>query len=376
MVALTLQTQLAPTTFHQNLKTAWKSLRFQAPGIATKIIADGGENYEFEYVSPKGTQEADEWMATTLLEKPKTSSSQELVSALVNDTKERNKCSIPAQDYVSRLYFSPGSKEGQYHICIFSQHAALDGRGSLLALNILLKKLVEPETPNKWGKEVEQLPLSMSYTLGLRKDGDKAPEGFQDLMEAMYKGQAENQACSALFQPSTMAYMPTFQPFATLPTHASKKLIPDVATQYAKFQTSADAIKKAAKAHHVPFSYTVAAAIALALYKNSNNQSNAKAITLPGVPTDTRFRLPDNKRRTFIANGIVAAGSMMVPVSLLQASLVFSAFSENAHELISSTRKLTRRRPRLQKCRLPTGKSLIRLQNSGRLERSESFAGD
>ena len=84
--SLSIQTELSTATFKQALRSAWEALRFRAPQIATKLVA-AGETFEFEYVSPNA-KELDEWAAITLLEKPASSSSQELVTALVNDSEE------------------------------------------------------------------------------------------------------------------------------------------------------------------------------------------------------------------------------------------------------------------------------------------------
>ena len=190
-MALSVETKLAPAAFRQNLKAAWKALRFQAPILATKILV-AGDSFEFEYVSPANAEQADKWVAETLLEVPGSDSSQDLVTSLVNDDKEREKYYPDYAGYAAGLYFAPGKAEGQYHICLFSQHAAVDGRGSLLAFDILLSNVSDPQTVTSWGGEIERLPLPISYKLGLRKDGDIAPEGLDQILQAMQKQEADN----------------------------------------------------------------------------------------------------------------------------------------------------------------------------------------
>ena len=168
------------------------ALRFEAPGIATKILISG-DSFEFEYVSPTTEEQVNEWVATTLLEKSSCKSPQDLISSLVNDAEEREKYCPEYAGFASRLYFASGKEEGQYHICLYSQHAALDGRGSLLALDILLRHLPAPEMIKEWGGEIDRLPLSASYAIGLRKDGDVAPEGFAGIMQAMQDQQTKHQ---------------------------------------------------------------------------------------------------------------------------------------------------------------------------------------
>lgn len=123
---------------------------------------------------------------------PSRDTSQDLVNSLVNDVKEREKYYPQYAGHSSGLYYAPGREEGQYHICLFSQHAAVDGRGSLIALDILLGQLPAPEIIKDWGEEIERLPLPLSFKLGLRKDGDIAPEGLNQIMQAMQKQEADN----------------------------------------------------------------------------------------------------------------------------------------------------------------------------------------
>ena len=192
LAALSLRTKLAPAAFQKHLKAAWIALRFHAPSVATKIFVTG-DSYEFEYITPKNAEEVDEWVAHTLLEKPSCNVSQDLVFNLINDGKEREKYNPDYAGYSCGLYFAPGKLQGQYHICLFNQHAAIDGRGALLALDILLKHLGSPQIAARWGEEVKRLPLPVSYATGLRKDGDVAPEGFNDLMQAMQDHQSQHQ---------------------------------------------------------------------------------------------------------------------------------------------------------------------------------------
>ena len=194
IAALTLQTQLDSTAFQQNLKVAWKVLRFQAPGIATKLLVAEEDSYELEYISPKNTQKADEWVATTLIEKSSCKNPQDLVSVIVNDKQERDKYVPEYGGYSSGLYFARGEIKRQYHICFFGQHSAIDGRGALLALDMLLNYFTSSsQTVEKWGEEIRRLPVSASYTMGLRKDGDTAPEGFDDVMQASRDQQTKNE---------------------------------------------------------------------------------------------------------------------------------------------------------------------------------------
>ena len=114
------------------------------------------------------------------------------------------------------------------------------------------------------------------------------------------------------------------QPFCTLtlPSLASEAITLGVFTEYASLVLpiqNVNRIKKAVKEQEASFSYTVGAAVALAIYRNSSNQDKAKSVILPAAPTDMRFRLSSEKeRRQYIANGIVAGGSVVVPVSLLK----------------------------------------------------------
>ena len=118
---------MSPDKLRQNLKTAWAALRFQAPGIASKVIkSDDGTSYQFEYSIPHTEKLLDDWIAATLLERPTANNPEELMSSLVNSTEERDKCSSDSGDYVSRLYYSPASgTQGQntYNLCLFSQHS-------------------------------------------------------------------------------------------------------------------------------------------------------------------------------------------------------------------------------------------------------------
>ena len=69
----------------------------------------------------------------------------------------------------------------------------MDGVGSLLALNILLEQMVvNTSSPLDMGEEVERLPLAISYTTGLRKDGDTAPDGLDDILKRMQQSQVSN----------------------------------------------------------------------------------------------------------------------------------------------------------------------------------------
>ena len=207
MAALTIKGRFSAQDFQHKLKDAWIALRFQAPGIANRILVSD-DNFEFEHTSPSNLNDVDEWVAVTLLEKPSIATSQELVSALINDRQELNKARVDGGDYVSHLYFAQGLEEGQYHLCLFSQHVAVDGRGSLLALNILLQYVVEPQEVKAWGQEIERLPLPISYTLGMRKDGDTAPDGLQDIVQAMQKAQADNRVCKTIFFLAYLANQP------------------------------------------------------------------------------------------------------------------------------------------------------------------------
>ena len=111
------------------------------------------------------------------------------------------------------------------------------------------------------------------------------------------------------------------QPFAVLPALKSEAIASGVFTQFARIDLAphlTDGIKKAAKSHSTSVSYVVGAALALAIFKNCKNQATAKAVILPAVPTDGRPWLLPEESRHFIANGLIAAGSIVFPVSLLK----------------------------------------------------------
>ena len=114
------------------------------------------------------------------------------------------------------------------------------------------------------------------------------------------------------------------QPFCTLPYLLETSVPSGVATRYARMDLPAHItlkIKKAAEEHDLTFSYVVAAAVAMAIYRNSPNRDTARAVLLPAAPIDLRFRLPEYQRQTYVAHGIVAAGSLTVPVSALKVGL-------------------------------------------------------
>ena len=138
-------------------------------------------------------------------------------------------------------------------------------------------------------------------------------------------------------------------------------ILQDVVTLYARLDlpsTITDGIKKVAKAHETQFSYVVGIAISLAIFKNSTNREIAKAVILPGAPSDTRFRLPEDKRRTHIANGLVAAGSMIVPTSALKVNTPFSILplSQKLMHVATCNRKLKKSLQEAVSCRRCTGK--------------------
>ena len=158
-------------------------MRFEAPGIGTKVLTSG-QSYEFEYASPKNSADLDDWSQVTLLQRPMIATSQDLVSQIINDTRERGKYCPLKEDYSPRLYYTEDQKAGHYHLCLSSYHAVLDGRGLLFAIDTLLQFLCKPVQGQKWGTEISKLPLPISYAAGLRKDGDSTPDGLPEMMKA------------------------------------------------------------------------------------------------------------------------------------------------------------------------------------------------
>ena len=321
LAALTIQTELPVEVFKTDLQTAWKGLRFQAPGIATKIGLVG-ESYEFTYTVPKNEEEAQDWALATLLERPSVATSKDLVSTLVNDAEQRDKYCPDNGDYAARVYFASGQLQGEYHLCFFAQHAALDLRGPLLAFDLLLDHLAHPKMVEEWGEEIDRLPLAISYETKLRKDGDTPPDGLQGIMQAMKASQSDAAVRVRSLYPSTsLMYMP--KPLCTLPNRSAKAISTEVITQYAQLELSqqqTEGIKKAAEAHNTKFSYVIGVAVALAILKNSTNRDTAKSVILPAVPIDIRHRLPEAKQRHYIALALILADSVAIPVSLLTVS--------------------------------------------------------
>ena len=119
------------------------------------------------------------------------------------------------------------------------------------------------------------------------------------------------------------------QPFCTLPNRSSKSLASGVITQYARLDLSAtimEGMKRACKSRGASISYMVGAIISLATFRNSTNQSSAKAVIMPLVPTDSRYCLPEHQRRRISSNTTSFSGPVICQASLLAVACL-SCFS-------------------------------------------------
>ena len=132
VVAVTLETSLTPHTFRTNLEQAWLYLRTRAPSLACTLAHTfDGSNHHFELVYRIPTEKAlEHWVKETLIER-NAITQEKFVYDICNSSEVSAWPGIDSQASVTRLFWSRGSKHGQYHLMIMTCHHVCDGRGCL-----------------------------------------------------------------------------------------------------------------------------------------------------------------------------------------------------------------------------------------------------
>ncbi|KAK6329991.1 hypothetical protein TWF718_003418 [Orbilia javanica] len=150
----------------EDIKNAWVALRHSHPMIACKITSTG-----YEYQVPT-EDEVRQWVEETVYVDYSGRTGEELLIS-----------AVPSNSAAGELYFMPDTSE----ICILMRHEAIDGVGSMMLLNQLLKAVRQGTKVAKFGDEPARLTRSIDQIMKKEKPSKSLIQRAFQMKEAYTK---------------------------------------------------------------------------------------------------------------------------------------------------------------------------------------------